>query len=158
VHVFIATSFDKSSWTKGTYKNSNTITCTCKFTPTNYCFLPRKWWSCDWHMFLLPTQNYFHKNMLIWWWIAIWIFFPLGHTMKCHLHEEFVIPCQCDWTTHHLLWHWFQNLPTFYRTATWKVLELKPSSFIMESYEQGGQAYQPLYENMNKHKISNKIK
>jgi hypothetical protein len=28
----------------------------------------------------------------------------------------------------------------------------------MESYEQGGQAYQPLYENMNKHKISNKIK
>jgi hypothetical protein len=28
----------------------------------------------------------------------------------------------------------------------------------MESYEQGGQAYQPLYESMNKHKISNKKK
>ncbi len=53
--------------------------------------------------------------------------------------------------------YWFQNVPTPHQTSTWKVLELKTFSILMESYEQG-QAYQPLYESMNEHKISNKKK
>jgi len=33
--------------------------------------------------------------------------------------------------------YWFQNVPTPHQTSTWKVLELKTFSILMESYEQG---------------------
>ncbi len=92
--------------------------------------------------------------MPVWWWRASWNVFPLHHTMKCHLHKKFVIPCQCHWTTHHLLIPKCANSSS---NLNLKGFGTQDIFYLMESYERG-QAYQPLYESMNEHKISNKKK